>query len=454
MPELEGQHPRPHVLIASNDIVASKMAGPGMRYLEMARALATDCDVTLAVPGPVDLDEPGINLVSYDEKRPLSLPVLAANADVALISGYMIDKFPQLFHSRARLVVDLYDPFMLENLHYYQREPLDTQSAANAHATAIINGLARLGDFFICGSERQRDLWMGVLAANGRINPRTFNQDPTLRDLIDVVGIGFPNRPLHRGQMLRGTQPALAHDSRIVLWGGGLWDWLDPLTLLRAWPAVLAQHPSARLVFLGTRHPNPAVPQHRVVQACLELAETLGEKDRSVFFIEWLGYVEREALLSEADIGVVLHPVHVETRYSIRTRVLDYFWARLPVLVTEGDVTSEWVRERGLGRVVPPDDPAAVSAALDAMLERPKLAWAPAFDPLPAEFEWNQVVEPLRRYCLAGAYAADRPEREPPAPPAPQRGPLAQAMYLWGTVGFKTMLARAWKVLRLKAAGF
>jgi len=428
------------------------MAGPGMRYLELARALAADCDVTLAAPAPFDFDEPGLKLVTYDETRPLSLPVLAANADVALVSGYMVEKFPHLFHSPARLVVDLYDPFMLENLQYYLDQPLSAQDNASEHATRIVNGLARLGDFFICGSDRQRDLWMGVLAANGRVNPRTFRQDPTLRQLIDVVGIGFPDRALRGGSHLRGVHPAFGPDSRIVLWGGGMWNWLDPVTLLRAWPAILARHPAARLVFLGTRHPNPTVPQHEVVQDCQRLAQQMGEMDKSVFFIEWLGYAERETLLGEADVGVVLHPVHVETRYSIRTRVLDYFWAQLPVLVTEGDVTSEWVRERGLGCVVPPHDEAAVAEALIAMLARPRAEWAPAFAPLKDEFSWTTVAEPLRRYCLSGRYAPDREDRAPVA--EQQRGPFAQALYLWSTEGLGPMLNRAWKFLRLKAAGF
>ncbi|MCC6192152.1 MAG: glycosyltransferase [Anaerolineales bacterium] len=443
---------RPHLLIASNDVVATRMAGPGMRYLEMARALAADCDVTLAVPGETDFTEPGLRLVRYDERRPHSLPVLARNADVALVSGYMVEKFPDLSMLDTRLVVDLYDPFMLENLHYYVREPLAVQEGANTHAISIVNRLARLGDFFICGSERQRDLWMGVLAANGRVNPRTFAQDATLRQLIDVVSLGFPDRPLHAGRHLRGVHPAFPPESRIVLWGGGMWDWLDPLSLLRAWPAVLGRHPYARLVYLGTRHPNPDVPSHAVVGECLRLAEALGEKDRSVFFIEWLPYAEREALLSEADVGVVLHPVHVETRYSIRTRVFDYFWAGLPVLVTEGDVTSEWVRELGLGCVVPPFDEAAIAAALGDMLSRPKSAWAPAFAPLAERFSWQRVVEPLRHYCLAGQSAPDRAPRRVEQPV--QRTGLRQALYLWSTEGFGTMLSRGLRYLRLRLSGY
>ncbi|MDQ7029881.1 MAG: hypothetical protein Q9O62_08955 [Ardenticatenia bacterium] len=52
-----------------------------------------------------------------------------------------------------------------------------------------------LGDFFICASERQRDWWLGLLEASGRINPYTFGEDPSLRRLIDVVPFGLPEGP-------------------------------------------------------------------------------------------------------------------------------------------------------------------------------------------------------------------------------------------------------------------
>jgi glycosyltransferase involved in cell wall biosynthesis len=284
------------------------------------------------------------------------------------------------------------------------------------------------------------------------VNARNFARDPSLRRLIDVVGIGFPKHQPAVGPNLRGIHAAFSADSRIVLWGGGIWDWLDPLTLVRAWPAVLARCPAARLVFLGTRHPNPAVPKHKIADDTIALAEALGEKDRSIFFVEWLPYAEREALLSEADIGVTLHPVHVETRYAIRTRVLDYFWAQLPVLVTEGDVTSEWVRAWGLGHVVPPHDNDAVAHALAEMLARPKADWAPAFAPLRDRFAWPQVAEPLRRYCLQADYAPDRPQAVASSPVP--RGSLQQVFYWWRVEGLRLMLRRAWRYLNLRRRGF
>jgi GT2 family glycosyltransferase/glycosyltransferase involved in cell wall biosynthesis len=450
MPEFLPSGLRPHVLIVSNDVVDTKMAGPGMRYLEMARSLINDADVTLAVPSATELRVPGVLLVGYNEAEAGSLRVLVENSDVALISGYMVDKFPFLQSTRTRLVVDLYDPFLLENLHYHSSESPADQETLNQLAVDATNRLARVGDFFICGSERQRDLWMGVLAANGRINPRTFAQDGELRALIDVVGIGFPRRELQHHPLLRGVHPAFSKDSRIVLWGGGIWDWLDPLTLVRAWPKVLLRNPEARLVFLGTRHPNPAVPHHRMADQTVALAVEIGEKEKTIFFYEWIPYEERESLLHESDIGVALHPPHVETRYSIRTRVLDYLWARLPVLVSDGDITSDWIRLYGVGEVVPPQDSDAAAKALGRLLEKPKEWWQSQFDCLREAFYWPTVVAPLRRYCLSGSIAPDRSIRslraQTPAAAAQQvPSLLPRALNVWRTLGFRAALRRTWQ---------
>ncbi len=459
MPEFDPQNRPPHLLIVSHDVVGQKMAGTGMRYLEMARALSVSLDVTLALPAPTELDVPGLNIVTYQETRPASLQVLVENSDIALVSGYMVEKFPFLETTSTRLVVDLYDPMVLENLHYYLDEPPEAQQALNRHAVDLMNRVTRLGDFFLCGNERQRDFWLGVLAANGRINPLTYGQDSSLRALVDVVGIGFPSRPPQRaGAFLRGVHPQVPEEARIVLWGGGIWNWLDPLTLVRAWPQVVARHPMSRLVFLGTRHPNPQVPVHAMVDKTIALAEEIGEKDRSIIFLEWVSYDERESLLVEADVGVALHPVHVETRYSARTRVLDYLWARLPVLITEGDVTSEWVQRYGLGRVVPENDPEAVSEALDELLSCPKETFAPAFEPLMQRFSWPQVVQPLLAYCRNGGYAPDRRERLPLAQAdalgfsARAYSRMAKAVSIWRTQGTRAVLRRMWRYLQWRLA--
>jgi GT2 family glycosyltransferase/glycosyltransferase involved in cell wall biosynthesis len=458
MPEFQTSRTNPNLLIISQDIVDKKMAGPGIRYLEMARALSENLNVTLAVPGETSLEVPGINLVPYRFEKPGSLKALAQASDVILISSFILDKFPFLNELPARRIIDLYDPIVLENLHLYQNEPIGSQLSLNTQSVQAMNHLVSRGDFFICGNERQRDFWLGVLTACGRINPYTFASDASLRSLIDTVGIGFPDRlPVHH-PILRGVHPKIPLESQIVLWGGGIWDWLDPLSLIKAWPQILSHHPQARLVFLGTRHPNPDVPRHKMADATEALATEIGQNGETIFFHEWLSYEDHEALLCEANVGVALHPLHVETRYSIRTRVLDYLWAKLPVLVSDGDVTSEWVRQYHVGAVVPPMDVNAIAKALIMLLSTPKEARQPAFAPLAEIFAWSHITEPLKRYCLQGAPAADLVAGRSTTPADPEATrfnqswlqKLARARFIWRTEGFRMLIHRAWRYIQWK----
>jgi glycosyltransferase involved in cell wall biosynthesis len=342
-------------------------------------------------------------------------------------------------------------------LYYYLEEPYESQDSLNQQSVVITNQLARIGDFFICGNERQRDYWLGVLTANGRVNPKNYRNDPELRSLIDIVGIGYPARPPEPVRFLRGVHPLVPSDARIVLWGGGIWNWLDPLTLIRAWPAVVDQYPQARLIFLGTRHPNPEIPSHKMAEEAQSLAGEIGEKDKTIIFFEWLSYKEREALLCEADIGVTLHPVHIETRYSIRTRMMDYLWAKLPILVTEGDITSEWVRECEIGEVVPPFDADAVAQALKSILSESKDAWQPGFEHFDAAFPWKQVVMPLRKYCLEGSPAPDRENRDLPAEDgfvsaSSWKTNWARTRFIFHSEGWRGLAHRTWRYIQRNIA--
>ena len=239
MPEHTSTVQNPKVLLVSHDVIDNLMGGPGLRYYDMAVALSRHFRVTLAVPKPTTIRQPDVNIVFYREDAPASLEVLVDNHDVALVSGYMSIKFPFLEHTTTKLIVDLYDPIFFENMYYYFDRTDSEQMRLNEQAVDVTNRMARIGDFFICGTEKQRDFWLGLLTACGRINPQTFRDDPTLRKLIDVVGLAFPDHTPEKRGVLRSQYPILPADARIVIWGGGIWNWLDPISLVKAWPQVV-----------------------------------------------------------------------------------------------------------------------------------------------------------------------------------------------------------------------
>jgi glycosyltransferase involved in cell wall biosynthesis len=183
-----------------------------------------------------------------------------------------------------------------------------------------------------------------------------------------------------------------------------VWNWFDPVTLLRAMPEVLARHPSARLVFLGSDHPHPDRVAHMErAEEARALGRSLGLEGRSLFWLDWVPYAARGAYLLEADVGVSLHGSGVEPLFAFRTRLLDLVWARLPAVVTRGDVLSEELVARGLALGVEPGDAEAVAAAINALLDEPEARRSrqAGFDDLCKKYRWDRVCEPLERFCAA-----------------------------------------------------
>ncbi len=105
---------------------------------------------------------------------------------------------------------------------------------------------------------------------------------------------------------------------------------------------------------MGVQHPNPVVKTMRAAAEAWELSNELELTDVHVFFSDsfssgWIPYAERGRYLAEATIGVSTHHDHVETAFSFRTRILDYFWAGLPVVTTRGDALADVIEARRSG---------------------------------------------------------------------------------------------------------
>jgi GT2 family glycosyltransferase/glycosyltransferase involved in cell wall biosynthesis len=404
---------RRRVVVATEEPLTDHMAGPAIRAWAVASALAGEHDVQLVTTRTCALSHPGFVCRSVTEA---DLRAAEREADVLVVGGLLLWAFPWLMRSAKVLVVDVYDPFHLGQLEEARGRGDAGRVAVVDECTTALNAQLLRGDFFLCASPKQRDFWLGHLAALGRVNPDTYDDDPSLHSLVAVAPFGLPGAPPTRsGPALRGVVDGIEAGDEIILWGGGVYDWLDPLTLLRAVDRLRRHRPRVRLYFLGMRHPNPAVPEMAMAVAARRLAESLGLTGTHVFFNEsWVRYEDRHNYLLEADVGVNAHLRHVETAYSFRTRMLDYLWASLPVVATEGDGFSELVTERGVGITVPAGDVEAMEDALFRLLEDPGLAarCREAAGVLAAELTWDRALAPLLEFCRAPRRAADlaRPE--------------------------------------------
>ncbi len=453
------------IVVATADTLGARMAGPAIRAWHIAEALAGEHEVHLVTLGGCTAESDRFEVKAVDEG---GLYVEAEWCDILVAQGWILAGRPRLSASDKVIVCDLYDPMHLEQLEQGRDDGMVTWRRAVHGATNALNEQLRRGDYFVCASEKQRDFWLGQLAGLNRLNPANYRRgDGTLRDLIDVVPFGTAEEPPAAARSaIRGVLPGCDADSQVILWGGGIYNWFDPLTLLRAVHALHARHPKVRLVFMGLTHPNPEIPQMRVAVEAQALAEQLDLLDRVVFFNEgWVPFHERQEFLCDADIGVSTHFDHVETEFSFRTRILDYLWAGLPIVATAGDAFADLIEHTGSGLVVPPEDEPALEAALERLLTDAELATrcGEASRALGVTMRWSQVLTPLVEFCRAPERAPDLldPEqvRLAAAGMAARQGRIRNdlsilaAYYREGGLGsvWRNVVKRARRLLRLPA---
>ncbi len=447
------------ILIVANDVVAERMAGPGIRCLEIGRVLTqAGHTVTLVGVGNTRLATDLFDVALHPS--PTQFDRLARTQDVILLEGIALVRYPSLLSTPVPLVIDLYDPFPLALLEQEAHQTQAQQHHESREVRKVLTELLRAGDFFLCASEIQRDLWLGALLQSGRINPSVWAQDNSLRQLIDVVPFGLPGAPPDPVPSDRGLPVGnLSPDDVVLVWGGGIYNWFDPLTLIEAIGDAARTCPTVKLIFMSTGHPNPAIPEKMWMPTrAQQLSDELGLTDSHVFFNrEWVPYRERARWLMAADCGVSTHFDHAETRFAFRTRMLDYLWAGLPIICTEGDYFADMVAQKGLGWVVPPGDRAALARAIVEMASNPerRREIQDRVRLAANHLTWDKATIPLVRFVSQPSMAPDHPrdrwihQRPPSAAELRAREAsrlLRRAVYELGHSGFHGTLkgARRW----------
>ena len=407
------------------------MAGIGIRYLELARRLPRlGVEVVLVSPAaPEETAALGLDVPirRFDRGR---LREILGDCRAAVARGQLANdlilEMPEL-----PLAIDLYDPWLIENLTY--AGSLGFGPYRNDHATWVLQ-MTR-GDYFLCSSEEQRTFYLGFLTALGRVNPERLAGDPDLSTLIAPVPFGVPdNLPEHR-PVLPAREPG-----EVRLLFGGLYDWYDPWTLLDALASAEDSDRRAgwRLFFI--RNPNPESTPQRLLGEVEARCRRLGWWGDRVRVLDWVPADRRYDLLRDVDALVAPHRPSLETRLSLRTRFLDAMAAGCPVVTSDGGAMSRMLREHGAGWVVPPGDAAALAAALVEVVEDAAARdrrQAGALELL-ADFRWDSALAPLVRFCreprvdAAKERFVHRPGTAAPPDPLPLR--IRRRLRGWGLV--------------------
>jgi len=338
-------------------------AGVGIRFLEIEKVLRADGHAVTLLSAPV---------------APADILSHSADADVAVVQGHITNDF--FAHARPiPTVVDLYDPFIIENLNYHASRGAEVFT--HDHAT-VINALLR-GDFFLCASEAQRLFWLGMLLAGGRLNPATFETDPRLESLIRIAPFGVP-APRER---------AGAPEPRVLF--GGVYDWYDPILAIDAIAIARASLPQVSLTF--TKHPNPEITPQGKLAGAMQYVKRKG-LDAFVRFEPWFAYERRAEFLDSFALALLTFPQSLETELSMRTRVYDYLWAGLPVVTSSAPGTDEILKRYRCGMVVDDASPRAYATAILQAFAQQN-AMREGTREFVRDHQWPDALQPLRDFC-------------------------------------------------------
>jgi glycosyltransferase involved in cell wall biosynthesis len=383
------------ILLNCLGIVGDTMAGPAIRYWEFSKSLSRKHEVILLVPNECNLTTDQFTIIKKTSSyRKLFKEV---NVIITMVITHAMAMAAKM--NGVKIILDAYDPIPLELLEIYKDYPMPYRQSEHNRITEVLNFSFCMADAVICANENQRDLWTGLMLSQKKITPQMYDKNTSLKNNLEIVPFGLPSKPPKK----KGSGPKkifnLKESDKIVLWGGGIWNWFDPLTLIRAIKKISEIRSDIHLVFMGVKAPSETDVELMSMPAkALGIAKELGVLDKHVFFnLGWIPYEQRTNFLLEADIGVSTHFDHLETRYSFRTRLLDYIWAGLPIINTEGDSFSRLIRQNDIGLTVPYEDVDALAKAIvfliDNHQERERMKRNLEF--VRQEFYWDKIVEPL-----------------------------------------------------------
>jgi glycosyltransferase involved in cell wall biosynthesis len=396
------------ILIISHDKIGTQMAGPGMRYHYIAEVLSKSFDVTVGFFNTTYLPDKNFT-ISYEAKHIDAYHFESGfeGYDVVLALWLSESMMNYCNQNDIFIVFDVYAPVPVESLasYLYSGKKIVPENDFEYKQSLIMyHKFFENGDLFLYSNQRQLDYWTGYVFGTGQVKLSTYNDRPFFdRFIYAPMGIDSHTPLIKKKPVMRGVLPGVTDDDKIMVWTGGIWGWYDGKVLMRAMSRLAKKRPDIKLVFFGTQHPNPDIPEMKESFETRKLAEELGLTNKTVFFMDgWVDFPDRIDYLIEADVAINTHKPSIETEFSHRTRVLDHIYAELPTIGTTGDYLSDMViSEQDLGITVPPNDEVALEAAIVEILKPATYQRIQTnITAVRADFDWNVTLKALHDFLL------------------------------------------------------
>lgn len=365
-----------NVVVHTPDVVGDRMAGPGIRAWHLAAELARHFPTRLiarsegSAPDSKERPAAAVTLIEHGSDA-----AREALRDASVLVGQPARGFRKR-RREQRIAYDLFDPTVLELRELYGSAPSVRQRIHLAAEWWRLAEAVMRADLLVCAAGKQRELYERLQSSDAPWIEVPFGID------LGETGVCEKSK------------------DNIVIWGGGTWEWLDPIGAVDAIVRVNQAGVPARLLFLGRARPNRNLIDRRRDDRFDQLLARGGPYVSANE--EWVPYRERLSWLRSGKIAIMLHRRTAEADYSIRTRLFDAIAAGIPVVASAGGFAAELVERESLGVVVPPEDTGAAAEAIRRLLTDDDLYTTAVknLERIRPQFAWEVVTRPLVRAIM------------------------------------------------------
>ena len=357
------------VLIISDGPVPSpehkKVEGGGLRSWGLAKGLSannSETEVTTAYHSRFRTEAftqkfEGINIDTYDTED--DILALIKQFDTVIVSfamGNLSLVVSRNIGTNQQLILDCNMPAYVEVSARNSKDVDEEFRNFNIDVDRFAEVLRR-GDLFLCASEAQKQYYIGVLSAVGRINPLTYGQE-----LIEIVPYGI-YREEPKATHTPISDMVQSSGVKKILWFGGIYPWFDLSVLIDAIKVANKTVPM-NLIIVGAKNPFNGHPDF--LRKYDELIEYIDSSDMQdlVKVEDWVDFNDRANWYLDSDAVVTINKVGMENSLSWRTRLVDYVWSNIPILTNGGDPLGEYLLENNAAIRLPELTSKSIAAEL------------------------------------------------------------------------------------------
>lgn len=216
---------------------------------------------------------------------------------------------------KSKLILDLYTPIFLEKkLTFSPYKPthwLNRRQQAKTVKTAL-----EKATYFTTANKKQRSYWTAESKKLGAaIQPAKIAVIPTTHDF-------------HLKSSKKG---------KVILWFGGVYPWLDPNPLARAFSNIAGKHPDWKIRVLGGHY--GATDYDKIYKNFVKKLMSISKSQ--VEITPWQSPKALPKYLEDVSFAVHLPKNTPEDTYAHRVRLLTLTNSQIPILTSGTDVISQ-----------------------------------------------------------------------------------------------------------------